>query len=257
VPATDTLYQIRTRRLQTLERGRDNTLRVEVYDGGVAVPPASGTVSVYDGSNTAVVSDAAVTAGGTGASYLVAAAVTSSLELGEGWRIEWTLTMADSTVRLIRETAALVLCSLHPPAIGQDLFNRVSSLDPAGSRPITAKTAAEFDRYLDEAWLAIERRLRRDGRRPWLVCSSADLFDLHVVTALTLVFEDLATRLNPAHVEQARVYREELRELWATTRFAYDSDGDGVPDGGDTPQLASAQSSVWLSQAGVGRSRRW
>jgi hypothetical protein len=249
---TATLYQVRAETIEQIERGRTQTLQCRVYDGGALVAPteAGSTVSIYDASNTAIVDAAAVTVASSIATYSLAAATTSSLTRSEGWRIEWTLVMADATTRLIAQDAVLCSRRLLPPATAADLFRRVPSLDPSGDHPIHSMTAAEFDSFLDEAWVTIEASLISKGRRPWLIVSPQALREVHIVTALALIFESFATRLKPAYQEIAASYRQQLPAAWAEVRLTYDSDDDGTANGGANPQRVGASTTVWLSGRG-------
>lgn len=249
---TDTLYQSRRTSIEQIEQGRDNVLRLRLYDQGTLTPPTgSPTCTVYDATNTAIATLTATVANGIASATLLAA-TTASAQRGMGWRVEWSFTAPDGTTRRERVEAALVTCRLLPPISAKDLFERVTSLDPDGPAPITRTPRAQFDNWIDEAWRKIEARLNRGGRRPWLVMSSADLREVHMLETLVLIFSDLASRLNPAHVESLRNYRSDLGTAWANTTFAYDSDDDGVADGGSVPRRASAQTSVWMSTSGTG-----
>ena len=248
---TDVLYQVRTETLEQIERGRINLLRCRVYDAGQLVAPtASGsTITIYDASNTAIISAAAVTVASSEAQYSLAAAATSSLSRGDGWRIEWTLVLADGTTRVIRQDAALVTRRLLPPAVMADIFRRVPSLDPDGDHPIHTMTLAELDPFLDDAWLSIEAQLIATGRLPWLVSSPQALREVHILSTLAIMFGAFATRLGTAFMEQAADYRAQLREAWAAVRLVYDPTDEGQP----TSKRTAAQPSVWLMAHGSHR----
>lgn len=256
---TAALYQHRTELVAQLERGRDNVLTAEIVDAGapVTVTEAGSTVTVYDAGNVAIVDAAAITLVSGVPTYTLTAATTTDLPRGEGWRIEWSLVLPERT-QGFRRDAALVTCRLAPPATLADVFRRVSSLDPSGAKPITGKTLAELDGYLDDAWISIEGRLVVAGRRPWLILSPQALREPLIVGTLALIFEDLATRLNAAHAETARAYRADYSRWWADARFAYDADDSGAADSGASgPVQVGASGTLWLSgtPSQVSRSR--
>lgn len=236
----DLLYSIRDEVPEMIERGRSQVLRLRPYTAGAAVAPAAAVVSVYDETDTAIVSGATATLGSGQATYTLAAQAATKA-LAEGWRIEWVYTMPDGVERLHRQDAALVRCRPLPPATEADLYQRESSLDPSGTAPI--HSASDFASKLQAAWVMIEHRLIEQGRRPWRVIGSSDLRRVHIAMTLALVFEDFATRLNLAYADKARVYREEAASAWSAVRMAYD-EGDS---GRATPERrAGTTTSVWL-----------
>lgn len=250
--STDTLYAGRAELIEMIERARDNLLRQPMYDAGALVAPSSGTITITDATNTAIVSAAAVTIASSEARYtLLAAVVPSTLQLGEGWRIEWSLVMPDGTTRLVRRDAALVRTRLLPPATWADVFRREPGLDPSTAHPIHSLTLAQLDPFLDEAWVQIEGRLLAAGRRPWLVISPQALREVLIVGTLTYLYRYFATRLKPAYAEIADMYARQYETEWSRIRLAYDADDDGQADGGAVPHRVGPSGSVWLgSQRG-------
>src|SRR5688572_9995415 len=105
-----------------LERDRTNPLRLGLYTESGIVAPSSGTFSLYDDANTAVVSAASVTVSSSFATYDVAAATLTSHSFGSGWRVEWSLVMPDGYTHLLRNGAALVRVRLPPAASETDLL---------------------------------------------------------------------------------------------------------------------------------------
>ena len=84
----DQTYQVRFPLPSLLERGIDTVIKAPVYQSGALVAPSAGTVTIYDDSNTARVSAAAVTITDSVATYTVTAGTTSGLTLADGWRVE-------------------------------------------------------------------------------------------------------------------------------------------------------------------------
>lgn len=242
---TDTLYSARFELPDLIERGRDNVLRCRVFRMGVRQAPASGTVTIYDASATAIISAAVATITDAEARYTLANASTSSRQLEEGWLIVWALTMPDGVVHTFRNEAALVRSQPYPSVTDADLFRRCSSLDPNSDASITGQT--DYGRYIDEAWVSLQARLLAQGRRPWLVVSAHSLREPHLLLSLALVFEDMASRLNVAYNEQARMYRDQYEAAWSRTRFAYDADQNGQAE---SKRRVGGMTSVWLSSGG-------
>lgn len=227
-----------------IERGRTTTLRCRVYRAGSLATPSSGTVSIYSADETAIVDAQAVTTTSGSATYDVAGATTSSLDLEDGWRVVWTLAMPDGRTYDYRNEAALVRHAPAPVVTEQVIYARVPSLNPVGQAPISARQ--DYSTTIDEAWTEISTRLLRAGRRPWLVISPSRLREPHLLLTLALVYEDLAGRVNPAHAEMARSYREQYEQSWARLELVYDYDDDGDAD----DQPATARGSLWLMGRG-------
>ena len=222
--ADTTHYTARLLAPDLIERARANALSCPVYRDGALVAP-TGTVSIYDAANVAQVDGAAVTVSGSIASYSYTPA--ASLQLGTGWRVEWTLTLA-GVVHVFRNDAALVRHRLYPVVTDADLFRRVSALDPSGSAPITS--LSDYQDYLDEAWAEIQLRLIAKGNRPNLVLEPSALRQPHRDLTLAYIFDDLATRLNEAYQAQADRFRGFYETAWGHLNFDYDTDDDGVAD---------------------------
>jgi hypothetical protein len=223
-----------------LQRGRSTTLQCRVYRSGALVEPSAGTVSVYDSSGTAVVSAASVTVTSGVAQYAVSGATTSSLEPSSGWRVEWVLTMPDGVDHTVVNDAALCRAVPHPVVTEATLYQRVPALDPQHPACLTAHP--DYTAQLDEAWTQVQLRLLQDERRVELVLSPSSLREVHTLLTLALVFEDLAGRLNPAHAEQARMYRQQYEAAWSRLDLrVYDTDDDGQGDA-----RVSGRGSVWV-----------
>ena len=186
----DVLYSARFMYSTLIERGRDNLIKCAAYRDGALAAPASGTVTVYDGSGGSVVS-AAVSITASVAGYTVTDATTASLSLDDDWRVEWALLMPDGVVHTFRNDAALVRRALYPVVTDADLYRRVSSLDPSGNTPLSS--ISTFQSSIDEAWTAIQHRLSQAGNRPNLVISPSALREAHLLLVLTMIFEDFST----------------------------------------------------------------
>ena len=231
------------------ERARINLFQCPVYRSGALVAPSSGTVTIYDRSNTAIISAAAVTVTASIAEYSSAAQTTHAYE--DGWAWEWSLVMPDGVTHVFRNSGALVRNRLAQAATDDDLFRRVSSLDPDGNAPITTDT--DFQTYLDEAWVDIVKRIEQDVRHPWRIINATELREPHVLLTLALIFEDLATRLNPAHIETARMYREQFSGSFGRVALIYDESDTGTGD--PSKKRGARAGGFWLGSAG--RRTRW
>lgn len=239
--STDTQYTARFSLPELIERGRDELIKCMVYLSGALVAPSSGTVTVRNASGDVVINAASATITGSVAQYTITAGTLNSQSLGEGWQVEWNLTMPDSVVHKFRNTAALVRGRLYMPIADADLIRVVSALDPTSSTSISS--VANWQDYLDEAWVQIQLRLIEQGNRPNLILSPSALRETALSLTLALIFEDLSTRLSDAYEQRAESYRGRYEQAWARLRFTYDTDDDGQADTVKRPSMAS----VWLT----------
>lgn len=218
-------------------RGQATVLRCPVYRDGELVEPSSGTCTVYD-SSSVVVSTGATVLSSSVSTYTFTPS--SSLTLGEGWRVEWSLTLS-SVIHVFRSDAALVRVGLFPVVSDQDLFRRVSGLNPSASAPLSSLTT--FQDYLDEAWTCIVLRLIGKGNRPALISSPSALREVHILLTLSLIFEDFAVRLRPSYSDDAARWRAQYEVEWDRLSFTYDSGDTGV----SSSQRRAAQGPMILS----------
>lgn len=229
-----------------LEQGLDNTLEVDAWYNGARVTGAgtTGTVAVYDEGGNAKAGPVAFSLVGDKPTHTFGAGTFSVNDYGDGWTVEYSVTLADGTQYIWRNEAALVRRKLYPVVTDQDLYRRASSLNPAGSNPIT--TVSNYQAYITEAWVTIQLRLWSMGNRPNLIMSPAALRDCHLFLSLAVIFRDLSTRLNEAYIEHADKYMEMYEDAFGSLKFRYD---DGSEDGTSTEDGSrrGAIPSIWLS----------
>jgi hypothetical protein len=221
-----------------MQRGETNTLECPLYASGALVAPTSGTITILDPGGTKVVDGAAVTIASSVATYTYAAPTT--LDLGERYRVEWSLVVAGVDVE-VTNSAEVVRRRLYCPISDVDLFRVAERLDPDSDAPITRRT--EFGDMSTEAWTQTLRKLRQGGRRPDLIIEASDLREVVLYKALEIVFRNLSHSLNPAYADLAKQYKEESRDAWNDVTLVYATDDD---DSADLDQPAAAPASVWL-----------
>lgn len=238
-----TEYAPRLRTPTYLERDRDNPIELAVYRDGQLATPSSGTLSVYDASNVAVVNAQAVTVTGQKATYTVTAATLASYSYGASWRVEWTLVMPDALTYLWRTDAMLVRVRLYPVVSDADLYARHADL---ASRQLKGFQASWQDK-LDEAWADLDTRLVSRGRRPYLILSPSALRGVHLYRILALIYRDL--QLSGAEDDRygalADHYDRQYEAAWAALTFEYDADDDGASDG--ARRRTAGSPTIWLT----------
>jgi hypothetical protein len=249
VSASDTLYAARFIVPETLERGRNNTIRCPVFRFGGLVAPISGSVRVQrdDGSQVVVLPVSVI---GNVATAVVQASTIASFAFSDGWLFEWTLTMPDGVAHTFRTDGSLVRRSLYPVVTDADLLRRHRDLGQLREAGVTS----EQD-YLDEAWAIITNRLIATGKRPWLVMSPSAFREVHACLTLHLLFNDYATSAGDGRYQQlAEQYGRQYEEAWGRLTFAYDENDENRPDpnrrqaGTPTWWLASRGSNPWYQQ---------
>lgn len=240
--STDTLYSARFLLPEYLERGRANLIQCPVYRDGALVAPSSGTVSVFKPDQTAIVNAQSVSVTGSVAQYSVTAGtLPASLELEEGYLVEWSLAMPDGVTHIFRNEGALARRRLYPVISDIDLIRRHSDL--SALRP---STLSSYQDYLDEAWASLEARLIGEGQRIYLIMSPSALRDVHLFKTLELIFVDFHQSTGAGkYMELASHYGKEYGRSWSRLNFIYDRDQDGAVD--DPYRRRGAAASIWLN----------
>ena len=242
-------YTARVRLPYAIERGRTNLLRCPVERAGVVVAPASGTFTLIDATNTSLVDEEDVdVAADDIAEYEVPAFPDSPY--GAGWLVRWKLTMPDGVVKTYTFGAALCVAGWFPTVGDGDLYALVSGLNPENPGCLTRLTT--YQSFVDTAGEMLQRELLQGDKRPWLILDGSQLFEAHRLLAITLVFDDLATRNFATFGENAKKYRGLYVSAWGRVVLSYDKSmqgqvtGDGTGTGSNT-QKPAATGSYWTN----------
>ena len=241
--STETTYKPQFRLPEFIERGRNQVIQCPVYLDDALAAPSSGTVSVYDPVGTAAVDAQTVTISNSIAQYTVTTThIAATVELKEGWRVEWSLTMPDSVVHVFRNAAAVVRRRLYPVITDGDLTDLHSNLDD-----LLDSDRTHWGPVLDAACVRIQRRLIQAGNRPYLVMDPWALADVHRYLTLHIVFEDLAasTGVDGRYAELSDRYEDRYERSWSALSFAYDADKDGQAD--STQDRRAGSPTLWTN----------
>lgn len=226
-----------------IERDRDTPLRLGVYREGAIVEPTSGTITIYDASNTAVVSAAVVTIDGSDfANYTVATSSVSAKGFGSGWRVEWSMLMPDGNTHVYGFGTALVRRRHACPVTDLDLLSRrpdLASYYPPGF--------TSWQTQIDAAWDDAQDWLDGKGKRPYLITSQDALRPWVRAHALSLISSALAGDgvEDNAWTRRANDYAAEATALRDSLSLEYDESDSGQATPG---RRSAAQPSVWLSR---------
>jgi len=240
-----TLYRIHAPYPEFIVRAQANPIEAQVFDAaGALIAPDSGTVTVYDGSNTKVVDAAAVAIVADIATYTIAALdLPDTKQLEDGWRVEWSLVISGNPAVIFVRAASLVRSNLFPTVVSADLEARHQNL----SRLIA--TGNDADDFITTAWEVIVRMLLKAGRMPYLVLSPWALHDALVFKSLELIFRDGHTAAGDGkYAELAEDYQNMFASEWASITFDYDFDRDGDAD---STEQAGADSILFTGGPGV------
>ena len=236
-----------------IERAKAQRLSFEVQHEGAVVRPESGTFSLRDESNVAVVSDGAVTISSDGVAVydLAAALIPASTSPSQRWLEDWTLTFADGQVHTFRRSAHLCVRRLYNVLVQSDLTGRHHDL-----QTIVPRAKASLQAYIDGAWDEAIDRLLEDGRYPQQIMTPDRLRRFCRAYALHLAFMDA---MNEAPGEGkygglATFYLGQADDAWTKLRFTIDHDEDNGPPG-DEEEGQSEQPVVYLGGAPGTRDR--
>jgi hypothetical protein len=228
--AAETVYTARIPYPDVIERGRLQTVALEMYRDGALVAPtqAGSTLTIYDPSNTAIVSAAAITVTSSIATYAIPAlSLPATLALGEGYLQEWSLIMPGDTVpRVYRRTMALALRSLFPVITDADLTAEYPDLVTQ-----LAGVMTHLQSLIDEAWKRIVRRVIRSGRYTYQIMDADSFADWHRELVHHLAFKAMfRASPNDRHRELYLWHFEKAKAEAASLSFTEDADHDGRAD---------------------------
>lgn len=227
---------------ELLQRGAAQGISCPLYRDGALVAPSSGTISIYRADGTQVVAAAAVTVAASIATYTTGTFAGETL--GEGWRVEWLLTVSGAVHTFDRQ-AALCRRRLFPVVTDADLIRRHSDLVAIRPPDMTS-----FQDYLDESWVELLHQIRQKGSIPHLVASPEDLRQVHLFLALKLVFTDFSVRFGDGSrwPTLADSYSKESQAAFKQLSLSYSSDDSGNADA----TRRAVQSVTFLACGGEG-----
>jgi len=191
-----TPYSAQIRHVELLERNKNQVTSLVVYrDNAIAVPTIA-KYTLYDTTGKKIVDDVNATIEGTGAvTYShTASQLHDKLVLGEGYIQEFKLTI-ELTEYIFRRMAALVLRKLYPTVSDIDLTAIYTDLEEVRPSSLTS-----YQKYIDDAWYQILRRVRNKGMGyEYLVMSPESFYEAHRHLALYLIFRDFHSSLGQSN----------------------------------------------------------
>jgi len=218
-----------------LAQGRDNVVAMGVELGGAAVTVSAATFTLLPpGSDTPVISAAAVPTLSPPTYTIPAAAIAGTSSIGTGWQQVWALTISGRVYTVDRETVVAV----YPPAptlAQSDLTDLHADLPT-----LMGRGRANMQAIMDAAWAQIMRRWRSEGGFVWRLRTRDALFDCHRCLTLAGLFRDIGKlNGNEALGDLAGHYQGLYEAEWRRVKGAVDWSDTGradVPDRRETPR---------------------
>ena len=227
-----------------LQQDLTTTLTCPVIRDAARASVTSGTITIYRRDRTKFVDagDVVVTTP-TLPSYEVTSAALSDEAVEAGWEAEWTLVISGET-HVFQNEVQVVLRAPHPPISDHMLTDRYTKL----GRALAGTGETSFQRWIDLAWVGLQRWLISLGNRPALIVRSYELIELHTAWSMWIIFDDNAHLADPEGQWEARrkSWFDHLEHLKGTTSFTYDSDDDGDPD----IERRASQPVTWIGSPG-------
>jgi hypothetical protein len=219
-----------------LTRGASSTVTAPLYRDGAAVTATAAAARLYSSGGALLDSEASALTGGV-ATWTLTPATTLPLE--PGYRIEWDITHAGGIARHT-VSVAIVRRALYPVITDEDIIRRDRTLDASEAGYRGPESLTDLQEYIDEAWTEILGRIWGQGSRPALVMSPEALRSVHLYLSLAIIYRAMGSD----RMEMAAEYQAMYEAAWASLRWVYDSDDDGVPD--DDGQRQAGPSVLWL-----------
>ena len=240
-----TPYSAQIRHVELLERNKNQVTTFKVYRDNALVIPTVAKYTLYDLNGKKLLDDETANIAGDGVvSYThTASQLPTTLGLGEGYFQEFKLTL-DLTEHIFRRMSALVLRKLYPTVSDIDLTALYTDLEEVRPSSITS-----YQKYIDDAWYQILRKIRNKGMGyEYLVMSAESFYEAHRHLSLYLIFRDFHSSLGQStgryldlSHEHYRMFQEEL----SSVNYIYDETHQNKVD--DADKRTSAQPVIYTN----------
>jgi hypothetical protein len=234
-----TPYSAQIRHVELLERDKAQTTTLSIYRDNALVVPTSAKYTLRDENGNAIVDDQTATIESDGViSYAhTSSELASTLDLGEGYLQEFHATL-DGVVHIFRRMCAIVLRRLYPVVSDVDLTSIYTDLEEVRPSSLTS-----YQKYIDDAWFQILRKIRSKGMGfEYLVMSADSFYESHRHLALYLIFRDFHSSLgqsNGRYLELAQEHHRMYIQEFDAINFIYDEQHQNKPTDSDSRISAS------------------
>ncbi len=238
-------YSAQIRHVEILQRNVNQTTSISVYrDNALVVPTeAKYTLVAPDGSKIVDNDTASVAMTGVVSYPHTATELPTSKELGEGYIQEWSIKI-DGVFHIFRRMTALVLRRLYPTVSDIDLTAIYTDLEEVRPSSITS-----YQKYIDDAWFQILRKIRNKGMGyEYLVMSADSFYEAHRHLALYLIFRDFHSSLgqsNGRYLDLAQEHQRNFLQEFESINFIYDQEHQNKP--ADKDRRKAAKPVIYLN----------
>ena len=249
-----TPYAARIRTVEVLERNKNQITSLSIYRDNALVIPTAATYTFISPNGEKIVDAeaASVVVDGVISYTHTSSQLSTSRALGEGYIQEWSATI-DSVVHTFRRMASLVLRRLYAVVSDIDLIAVYTDLEELRPSSITS-----YQKYIDDAWYQIIRKIRQRGSFEYLVLSSESLYEAHRHLSLYLIFRDFHSSLGQSSgryydlaLEHMKMYEVEFKSI----NWLYDQDHDNKAD--DPNKRTAQQPVIYTNGRGFYRYNRY
>lgn len=228
-----TIYAARIRIPELVEREKSNLIELKIYRDNTQIVPTDATFTITDPDNVKIkdVITATISVEGTLNYTLSAADLPSTLNLGEGYMLEWSATIS-GTIYIFRRTLSVVRRRLYPVISDIDLISTYSDL--ANIRP---STLTSYQKYIDEAWYTMLMRMRGEGAGyEYLILTPESLRSSHLNLTLYYIFRDFHSSMgqsNGRYLDLAKEHHSIYEVEYSRVSWVYDEQHTGHADDPD------------------------
>jgi len=240
-----TPYSAQIRHVELLERHKNQVTSLKVYRNNALAIPTVAKYTLFDSSGKKIVdeADATIDVSGVVSYSHTSSQLPKTLTLGEGYVQEFKLTI-ELTEYIFRRMAALVLRKLYPTVSDIDLTAIYTDLEEVRPSSITS-----YQKYIDDAWFQILRRVRNKGMGyEYLVMSPESFYEAHRHLSLYLIFRDFHSSLgqsNGRYLDLAQEHQRMFISEFDAINFIYDESHQNSPD--DPDRRVSAKPVIYTN----------
>lgn len=228
-----TPYSARIRSVALLERDKAQNTTFQIYRDNTAVIPTVAKYYLSDRNGSFLVSDgvASIDSGTGMITYTHSASeLPKTKNLGEGYLQEWKCTI-EGVEHIFRRMTSLVLRRLYPVISDIDLTSVYTDLQELRPSSLTS-----YQKYIDDSWYQIIRKLRSKGNFEYLIMSSESLYEVHRHLSLYLIFRDFHSSLGQSNGRYLDLANEHLKHFqfdFDNLSYSYDENHDNKIEDAD------------------------
>ena len=233
-----TPYSAQIRHVELLERNKNQVTTFKVYRDNALVVPTVAKYSLYDLSGKKIIDNntANIALDGVVSFSHLSTQLPETLGLGEGYFQEWKLTI-NLEEHIFRRMTSLVLRKLYPVVSDIDLTSIYTDLEEVRPSSITS-----YQKYIDDAWFQILRKIRNKGMGyEYLVMSAESFYEAHRHLSLYLIFRDFHSSLgqsNGRYYDLSQEHYKHYQIEMDAVNYIYDESHQNTPEDPDRRKAA-------------------